>query len=48
MIDDDFPELWPGFAEEFQGYLGSTDYHQLMGALLAFYEISKKFQSVSL
>ena len=44
MIDDEFPALWPGFLEEIMGYLVSTDYQQLMGALLAFYEIAKKFQ----
>jgi hypothetical protein len=46
MVDDDFPTLWPGFAEELLTYLVSSDYQQLMGALMAFYEIAKKFQSV--
>lgn len=44
MIDDAFPSAWPQFLTEILQFLSSSEYHLVMGALVAFYEISKKFQ----
>ena len=48
MVDDDFPAGWPTFSAELVHFLQSAEYHQVMGALVAFYEIAKKFQFVQL
>ena len=46
MIDDDFPQGWEAFVDELQQYLASSEYHHVMGALVALYEVAKKFQCV--
>ena len=44
MVDDDFPSKWPGFDQELLSYLSSPQYAIMFGALVAMYEIAKKFQ----
>ena len=46
MIDEEFPAAWPMFSTELTHFLQSPEYHHVYGALVAFYEIAKKFQFV--
>ena len=44
MVDDKYPEGWDTFPAELVQFLSSTEYQHVMGGLVAFYEVAKKFQ----